>query len=741
MFARLPQPKKPCHAGQVALEALENRQLLAVIDATSSSVGTIVYPLTAWRTSGVTDGFIAVGTYPSDNVTQFTDENGTHTSHSRADAYTTGNDAGWVLPWNNIGKMSTQATTDTQVTNGGAPAIAQTYGVLDYVISIRQTQPLPSGFPAAIINVPIITDFSVEASITGNPGASVESGNATAYVEVCLSDGSQFSRQQAEVNWPADQGKADAGGDAQDLKDGEFSNTLAYSPATHGSDYLSVTLNSSGSSMVAVEGNGTMHTYALANPDSVKFDQLTFENTYGANAFILADYFEFVLGFDPAIPVPGKSGGKTGQPLSTTCSTPDLTDLSDTGPSDTDNITGDLTPTFEGLAFSGTKPLKSGQVILYVDGSEAGRGVVAGGNWRVTTDSELSAGAHTITVSAGANDILMGPRSSPLTITIDTNLPRGDTTTVTLGDGGAKSVIFTDADGTTATLKLTAGSGDLTFTGEGLGLVEGKSALTVIGDGLELTGLDLTGMTSKAKLTVTTKGIRTGDKFIDIGNITADAGMASITAGGVDLLGDLNVDGAIGSLTLNSVPAGSHSIQVVSIGTFKVTGELSSAAITLSQPAVAGQPKVMALGTLTVGGAMDGSTIESAGHVGKVTLGQMLDSTLFAGVDTNSNALGILPDELTDFLPTAARLDSFTIAGIKGQTVNFQNSFVAAPVLGKISLMGLPSDNSAAGGVAGDSLLTSYTRKAGKTTAFTLKGPKTAAVTIETLDDYIARLV
>lgn len=740
-----PDRKSPrTNCGSAAhFEPMEGRILLSVVDPTSSTVSTIVYTK-SWNSSGIVDGFIPVGSNLSDKVFSFTDDEGTHTSHSYADAYTEGNDPGWILPVINIGKMAAHASTSGTITNGqNMVAMGQSAGTLDYVISIRQTQPLPASFTATF-NVPIVTEFDLSASVTGNPGLTMETGNSSAYVEVCLSGGAQYFRKEAKVEWPADQGKADEMGDAQDLQDATFSNTIAYSPKTQGSDYLSVVLNASGYTMVSplYTGAAKMETTSLANASSVAFDQLAFEQAQGAKAFILSDYFEFVLGWDPSLPVPGTPGkpGKTGGTLSVTCTTPDLVDLSDTGVSDTDDITGDLTPTFEGLAYSGTKPLKSGQVILYVDGTEAGRGLVSNGAYRVTTWSELAAGGHAVTVSAGASEILMGPRSSALAMSIDTDLPRGDTTVVTLGEGGAKSITFTDSDGTIATLKLSGGTAALTFVGDGLGVITGKSGVTVIGTDLLITSLDINGQTDKGKLTFTCKGSHDGDKYIDIGDISVAGSIASISAAGVNLQGNLTLGGSVASLTVNGVAAGQHTIEAVSIGTFKVYGDLNDATITLTQGVVAGQPKVMALGTLTVGGAMNASTIESAGHIGKATIGQMMDSTVFAGVDTARNALGVLPDEAQDFL-AAATLGSLTISGVKGQTIGFEGSYIAAANLGKISLMGLPADQTADGGVAGDQLQNLYSRKAGKQTAFSLKGPLTASQMIETLDDYIARVV
>jgi Ca2+-binding RTX toxin-like protein len=101
-------------------------------------------------------------------------------------------------------------------------------------------------------------------------------------------------------------------------------------------------------------------------------------------------------------------------------STPDLAVGSDSGLSNTDNITSVTTPTFGGTAENGST------VTLYdTDGTtELGSGVVSGGAWSIAA-SALGEGAHTI--SARATDAAgnRGALSSGLLITIDTTPPAG----------------------------------------------------------------------------------------------------------------------------------------------------------------------------------------------------------------------------------------------------------------------------------------------------------------------------
>ncbi len=97
-------------------------------------------------------------------------------------------------------------------------------------------------------------------------------------------------------------------------------------------------------------------------------------------------------------------------------SIPDLVDASDTGISNTDNITNDNTPTFEGTA-----PPDS-TVELSADGASLGTTPAdATGAWSLTTT--LAEGIHTIRATATDADGIVSDPSPPLIVTIDTTGP------------------------------------------------------------------------------------------------------------------------------------------------------------------------------------------------------------------------------------------------------------------------------------------------------------------------------
>ncbi|MBG0758312.1 hypothetical protein BOO22_02675 [Vibrio cidicii] len=108
-------------------------------------------------------------------------------------------------------------------------------------------------------------------------------------------------------------------------------------------------------------------------------------------------------------------------------STPDLDAASDTGASNTDNITNDTTPTFSGTAESGST------VTLYSDqvggGSTViGTGTATGGNWQITTDALTAGVTHAITAKATDSANNVSSSSSALSVTIDNTAPSAPST-------------------------------------------------------------------------------------------------------------------------------------------------------------------------------------------------------------------------------------------------------------------------------------------------------------------------
>ncbi|MGO4388633.1 Ig-like domain-containing protein [Microvirga sp. 2YAF29] len=117
-------------------------------------------------------------------------------------------------------------------------------------------------------------------------------------------------------------------------------------------------------------------------------------------------------------------------------STPDLAASSDTGTSNSDNITGDTTPTFTGTAEVGAT------VRLYSGSTEIGSTVAVNGTWSITS-STLAAGSYLITARAtdtAGND---GPVSQALQIEVVTAAPGTKVNSIAFSsDTGASATDF-----------------------------------------------------------------------------------------------------------------------------------------------------------------------------------------------------------------------------------------------------------------------------------------------------------
>ena len=121
-------------------------------------------------------------------------------------------------------------------------------------------------------------------------------------------------------------------------------------------------------------------------------------------------------------------------------SAPDLAAGSDTGVSNTDNLTSDTTATLNGTAETGST------VTIYdTDGTTVlGTGIATGGSYSITT-SVLSDGAHTLTAKTTDTAGNTSVASSGLVVTIDTTLAEHDFN----GDGKA-DILWQNDNGTPA---------------------------------------------------------------------------------------------------------------------------------------------------------------------------------------------------------------------------------------------------------------------------------------------------
>ncbi len=151
-----------------------------------------------------------------------------------------------------------------------------------------------------------------------------------------------------------------------------------------------------------------------------------------------------------------ESGMSSGVTIDTTApgdpSTPDLVPASDSGDSNTDDLTKVTTPTFTGTAEAGAT------VKIFAGGVELGSGSATGSVYLIQA-SALAPGTHVITATAtDAFGNVSGP-STGLSVTIDTSVPTPSAPDLAAGSDSGSSSTDDLTKSTTPTFTGTADSG------------------------------------------------------------------------------------------------------------------------------------------------------------------------------------------------------------------------------------------------------------------------------------------
>ena len=154
-------------------------------------------------------------------------------------------------------------------------------------------------------------------------------------------------------------------------------------------------------------------------------------------------------------------------------STPVLVSASDSGVSNTDNITNHTTPTFTGTAEAGAT------VTLYADGVTAlGSAVATGGIWSINS-SLLSQGTRTVTAKATDAAGNVSGASMGLSVTIDTAAPTLTITSnvSTLKIGETATITFTFSEDPGASFSWDGSTGDVVVSGGTLSALSGTGLI------------------------------------------------------------------------------------------------------------------------------------------------------------------------------------------------------------------------------------------------------------------------
>jgi hypothetical protein len=239
---------------------------------------------------------------------------------------------------------------------------------------------------------------------------------------------------------------------------------------------------------------------------------------------------------------------------------------------------------------------------------------------------------------------------------------------------------------------------------------------------------------------VTVAGAITG------GTWTITGGSGAVIATSIATSWIATFTGALTSIKTKGDASGQ--ITAASLGTLTVGHDLTQAAIVLTQAVSIAKLALLDLGTVKITGAVRGTTIRSAGNVGKVTAAGMFDSNLFAGVldDLARGHTGLAVGR-NDSNPVADNLlpsiAAVTIGGLAGQAISFSHSDIVAWRLGAIALKDVLTDtpNSIVPfGISAD-ILKSYSRKAGKATVYTWPNKISPAWPADNHDDFVTRHV
>ncbi len=114
-------------------------------------------------------------------------------------------------------------------------------------------------------------------------------------------------------------------------------------------------------------------------------------------------------------------------------------------------------------------------------------------------------------------------------------------TIIRIGEGGRKSVTFTDGDGTKATITMKTGFADVSFDGMLVSVLPDDAAV-VVGQDLRVTSINMGNTTDKSTLTVKAKG---GDGAILIGDMNTTGSMNAIAAKAADFDGTIDIAGSL----------------------------------------------------------------------------------------------------------------------------------------------------------------------------------------------------
>jgi len=300
------------------------------------------------------------------------------------------------------------------------------------------------------------------------------------------------------------------------------------------------------------------------------------------------------------------------------------------------------------------------------------------------------------------------------------------------------ALLFGEVPGRAKAVKKTTINGvTYSISGPGLGQV-------LRGQGNQPDSLSISNGTNATSVT----GKVSGGAVAQINDITIQGSAKAVNLKGFRMVGDVNVSGLLNTLSIGDTAAQQSLVIAGADPTGKATFSLTAQAVqelaitssipiksitasawddpdlvrttitapSISKIAVAGDFEADitvtdasladALKSLAVTGVLD-STIRSAGGIGTVSAGRIVNSRIFAGINAGVTSL---PASAANFINQNAAIKSITVKGIKNDPApGFVNSLIAAATVGTVSLKTVQADNGQTPfGVAANTLITSF---------------------------------
>jgi serralysin len=315
-------------------------------------------------------------------------------------------------------------------------------------------------------------------------------------------------------------------------------------------------------------------------------------------------------------------------------SAPDLVAASDSGVSNTDNVTKVTTPTFTGTA-------DAGSTVTLLDGATViGTGVAVAGTWTIVT-STLANGNHSIAAKASVSGVDT-PSSAALSVTIDTVAP---------GVPGTPDLLTASDSGTSSTDNVTNVAAP-TFTG-----TAEAGSLVNLSDGATLVG----STTATSTGTWSVVSTKLGD------------GAHSISATATDVAGNVSVASSKLAVTIDTVPPSTPLLTSLSPSngsnlTVTGAGDAGTTVAILNGTAQVGSTTVAAGGSWSLRFSIGtNKTVSTLTAVGSDVAGNKSSATTMqigtSGVDKITSGAG------NELLYGRTGADTFTLNSIFGRDV------------------------------------------------------------------------